>query len=55
MKLESRDLPEYREVSKEELEEVVGGIDTVPVPERPSFLTRFPSVPLVHSIIDTNT
>ena len=34
-KLEIRDLQEYQELRTEEMEKVMGGIDTVPLPEKP--------------------
>lgn len=35
MKTEIREQSEVRQISKKELAEVLGGIDTVPLPERP--------------------
>ena len=39
------DLPKHMEIDKEDLENIRGGIDTVPVPERPSsiFIGTWPT------------
>jgi hypothetical protein len=39
LRIKIKDLPKDMKVTREEMRKVVGGIDTVPLPERSAYLT----------------
>jgi len=43
LRIKIEDLPKDMKVSREEMRKIWGGIDTVPLPDRPTYFSFYPS------------